>query len=126
MPVIAIRILESTTMTGTLYETSRLIAHRVMFLVGKRAHRFVGYIDTIRIDLELRSRRTVLEIIFTVMLGHESSFRKRRQSRTIVIVHPETFPSVFFRAQHHDLLDLADRVEITAIQFHSLQSEVIT
>ena len=78
MPVIAIRILESTTMAGTLYETSRLIAHRVMFLVGERAHRFVGYINSIRIDLELRSRRTVLEIIFTVMLGHESSFRKRR------------------------------------------------
>ena len=107
-------------MTGTLHITARLVAHRVMLLVDKRAQRGIRNIYAIGIDFEFSARSTILEIIFVIVFGHVSALCEWAECHFIVIVHAETFPAVFFGAEHHHVVNLADGIEIIPVQFHRL------
>ena len=62
-----------------------------------------------------------MEIIFVIVFGHVSALCEWAECHFIVIVHAETFPAVFFRAEHHDIVNLADGVEIIPVQFYRFQ-----
>lgn len=62
-----------------------------------------------------------MEIIFVIVFGHVSALCEWAECHFIVIVHAETFPAVFFGAEHHDIVNLADGVEIIPVQFYRFQ-----
>ena len=120
MPVIAFHVAERASVTGTLHISSRLVAHRVMLLIDKRAQWGIRNIYAVGIYLEFRTRSAILEIIFAIVLSHVSTLCKWTKRDFVVIVHAEAFPAVFFRTEHHDVVNLTDGVEIIPVQFHCL------
>ena len=91
-----------------------------MLLVDKRAQRGIRNIYAIGIDFEFSARSTILEIIFAIVFGHVSALCEWAERHLVIVVHSETFPAVFFRAEHHHVVNLADGIEIIPVQFHRL------
>ena len=126
MPVIPFQILKSATVSYSLYKSAGLIAHRIMLLVSERPQWRIADIYPVGIYLELRSRSTVLKIIFSVMLRHISPFGKRTQRHFIIIVHAKPFPAMFFRTKHHYIIDLTDRTKIITTDLYAFKRVFIT
>lgn len=108
-------------MAGTLHISAGFVAHGIVSLVGEGTQRRVGHIYSVGIDLEFSARRTILEVILAVVLGHVGSFSEGAQGYFVVVVHAETFPSVLFGLEHHDVVNLAQGVEVVAVQLYSFQ-----
>ena len=126
VPIVASHVAESAAMTAALNESARLVAHRVVLLVNERPQRRVADIHTVGINLEFRSRSTVLKIVFSVVFCHRRPFGERRKRRpVVVVVHAETLPAVFVRTEHQHVMDFTDRIKVVAAQLHGFQRILI-
>ena len=96
-----------------------------MFLIDKRSERIIADINTIGINLKLCAGSTILKVVFTIVLSHRSPFGEWSQSHFIVVVHPETFPSVVFRLKSHNIVNFADWEEVVSAQLHPLQGILV-
>ena len=119
MPILPPRTKHGTSMSGTVHITTRLVGHRIMLLVSIRPHRIIGHINTIGIDIEFRSRSTVLHIVFPIMLRQPRPLNISAQY-SIRMVFTETFPAMFRHIQIEEFFrfSLLDETPVL-VQFHS-------
>ena len=80
-------------MSGALDESARPVRDRVVWCVRERAERIVGDVDAGRVDVVLRARRPVLEVIPSRVLGHPGAFDER-PGRRVAMVLAEPLPPV--------------------------------
>src|SRR5882672_9185477 len=82
MPVISLIILDGAAVSGAADEPGRLMREGTVRSEGKRPERIGGGVDSIRIDLELGSRRGIFQIIDAATLRHPGAFGPGRHLRT--------------------------------------------
>ena len=121
VPVVAVQVGKSAAMPYPLHKSAGFVTHGVVLLIGERAQRIVGDINAVGIHLELGARCAVLEIILAAVLGHEGALGKGFKRHLVVIVHPETFPTVAVGMQPHKVVYLTDGGKVVSADFNALE-----
>src|SRR5688572_28162359 len=93
MPPVTCLVLVSGAMAGTTRKSARFIRKWIMFLVFERPHRLVGSVHPITITTELRTWRSILQVIFTIMFVHPRAFDERSQ-KSVVSMFTKSFPAM--------------------------------
>ena len=119
MPVRSAGALDRASVSGTVHVSARFIRHGVVFLIGVRPHRMIGYINAVGIDIELSAGSTVLHIISPVVLGQPRAFDITSQNRVAVVL-AETFPTVAGHVEAEKLFHLSfGKKAVILVQLHS-------
>ena len=119
MPILSTGTKHSASMPGTIHITTRFIRYRIMFLVGIRSHRMICYVYSVRINIEFRTRRTVLHIVFTIMFCQPGAFDVTAQY-CIRMILTKTLPTMFRHIQIEKFFRLPFLCKtVIFIQFHT-------
>src|SRR5206468_6581142 len=98
VPPIAVHILERVAVSGSLHESARLVRDGIVRRVGERTERIVAEVDAGSVDVVLRARRGVLEVVAPAVLRHPGPFDERAHGGVAVVL-TETFPTVLIRIE---------------------------
>src|SRR5688572_24834568 len=120
MPPVIPFILECISMACAPRISTRLIGKWIVRLVGEWPKWLIAYQYTIRIAAELCARRTILEVIFSIVFIYPGAFNKRVQE-CIVKVFAEALPSVLLLVKLHHLFSFPDGFESLTVYFYSVE-----
>src|SRR5664279_4094187 len=107
MPPAAKGILIRGTMARAFYKTAGFIREGIAGLVLKWPEWMIRNIYPVAISPDLRTRRAILEIIFSVVFVHPGALDKRTE-KIIVVVFAESFPAMDVVMQFDQLGMFAD------------------
>ena len=93
MPPVAVCVLNRAAVSCAVHKATRLVEYRIVLLISVRAKRRVGNVNTVPVNVEFGSGRSVLHIVAAVVLGHPGALDETAYPRVAVVL-AEAFPSV--------------------------------
>src|SRR3954467_2772790 len=98
IPPVAEDVLKSVAMTGAVNESGGFVRDWIVWRISERTERIVADVDASGVDVVLRARRAVLQVVPSAVLRHPRAFDVRFDCSVAVIL-TETLPTVPLRIE---------------------------
>jgi len=124
MPVVAKCVLEGGTVSCSPGKSSGFEGQRIGLWNKTRPKRMIPYYHPVGIATEFCSGCAVLQVIFSVMLGHPGTFYERIQE-CVVHIFSESLPAISPVFQGIHFLAGPDRLEGFPVQFNAIEGVAV-